>query len=165
MTEFKKTCQICGRLIGAKRGTIAHHGYKVQGQRGWDQWFSGSCQGTHHLPYEESCKVLNQHIDACVKRLAGMRRQIAQLEADVDGIEIPRTIKRDWRTGEETRIFFTRENFEELKAAHAGPCRQHGIWKWGKLLEETTRAAKQDAEHFTAYIAHQQERALAWVKP
>lgn len=48
------TCQICGRGIKAKNGTIALHGYKRPGQG----WQTASCFGARHRPYEVSCDAL-----------------------------------------------------------------------------------------------------------
>jgi len=45
------TCQICGRIIKAPAGVIAHHGYKRPG----GGWQTSSCMGAKHLAYELSC--------------------------------------------------------------------------------------------------------------
>lgn len=44
------TCQICGRVIKANTGTIAHHGY----QRPYEGFQTSSCYGAKYPPYEES---------------------------------------------------------------------------------------------------------------
>jgi len=49
------TCQVCGRKIHAKNGTIAHHGY----QRPYDAGFqTSSCLGARHVPFELDKAVL-----------------------------------------------------------------------------------------------------------
>lgn len=44
------TCQICARVIKAKTGNIAHHGYLRPGMG----WQTASCDGAKQLPYEVS---------------------------------------------------------------------------------------------------------------
>lgn len=53
------TCQICGRIIKAKNGIIAHHGYKRPG----GGWQTASCAGARFLPYEVSCDRLPPTIE------------------------------------------------------------------------------------------------------
>lgn len=53
------TCQICGRVIKAKGGLIAHHGYT----RPYEGWQTSSCEGARYLPYEVSCDRLAEVIE------------------------------------------------------------------------------------------------------
>ena len=48
------TCQICGRIIKAKNGLIAHHGYQRPGQG----WQTASCFGARYRPYEVACDAI-----------------------------------------------------------------------------------------------------------
>lgn len=57
MTETIFTCQICGRLIKAKNGIIAHHGY----QRPGDGYQTRSCFGARHVPYEVGHNALDEY--------------------------------------------------------------------------------------------------------
>ncbi|NVO13877.1 MAG: hypothetical protein HXX10_07560 [Rhodoplanes sp.] len=52
-------CQICGRMIKANTGTIAHHGYKRPG----DGWQTASCFGAKFRPYEVACDALPRAIE------------------------------------------------------------------------------------------------------
>lgn len=54
------TCQICGRPVKSKTGVIAHHGYKRPG----NGWQTSSCMGARHLPYEVSCDLIPEAIEA-----------------------------------------------------------------------------------------------------
>jgi hypothetical protein len=55
------TCQICARAIQAKKGVIAHHGYRrPQRHSGWQ---TSSCPGARSLPYEVSRDRLYQVIE------------------------------------------------------------------------------------------------------
>lgn len=53
------TCQICGRVIKATTGLIAHHGY----QRPGHGWQTSSCSGARHKPYEVSCDAIAPAIE------------------------------------------------------------------------------------------------------
>ena len=59
MNEIKNTCQICARVIKAKTGVIAHHGYTRPG----GGWQTASCDGARYLPYEISCDRLPPTIE------------------------------------------------------------------------------------------------------
>lgn len=52
-------CQICGRLIQAKTGLIAHHGYTRK--HGWQ---TASCFGARYRPYEVACDALPSAIES-----------------------------------------------------------------------------------------------------
>lgn len=54
-------CQVCGRLQRLPSGVLAKHGYTVQG-RGYGGYFSGTCDGSDHLPYELSCELVKKSI-------------------------------------------------------------------------------------------------------
>lgn len=60
------TCQICGRVIKAKNGIIAHHGYKRPG----GGWQTASCAGARFLPYEVSCDRLPPTIEFIKRHIA-----------------------------------------------------------------------------------------------
>ncbi len=68
-TQTPTTCQICGRAIKAKKGHIAHHGYKRPG----GGWQTASCSGATHLPYEVSCDRIPGAIASCQGFIDGQR--------------------------------------------------------------------------------------------
>lgn len=61
-------CQICGRLIQAKNGRVAHHGYTRPG----DGWQTPSCMGAKYRPYEVACDALPKAIAAVTQHIAGV---------------------------------------------------------------------------------------------
>lgn len=73
------TCQICGRAIQAKRGTIAHHGYTRPGHG----WQTRSCFGAGYRPWEVAC-------DALPPAIAGVQATLVRTrDALTDLIENP----------------------------------------------------------------------------
>lgn len=48
MMDERMTCQVCGRKILARQGSIAHHGYTRPGSG----WQTGSCPGAKYSPFE-----------------------------------------------------------------------------------------------------------------
>ena len=51
------TCQLCGSSQKLPSGVLAQHGYQIH----WHQ-FSGICQGSGHLPFEQSKDVAEKQI-------------------------------------------------------------------------------------------------------
>lgn len=83
------TCQICGRIIQAKTGLIAHHGY-TRPNRG-SGWQTASCWGARHLPYERSCDQIApciKHIQAYVKNQEHLLKYL--MDNPPGALEIPR---------------------------------------------------------------------------
>lgn len=71
-SRMRTHCQICGRLIQAKHGVIAHHGYtRRQG------WQTSSCMGARYRPYEVSCDRIATVIDHIEDFAAKQRKLLA----------------------------------------------------------------------------------------
>jgi hypothetical protein len=73
-------CQICGRLIQAKKGLIAHHGYK-RPDRG-SGWQTASCMGAKHLPYEVSRDLIPVAKEAVERFVVDCEEAIAREQAE-----------------------------------------------------------------------------------
>jgi len=71
-------CQVCGRLQRLPSGHVAKHGYTVQG-RGYGGFFSGTCDGSDHLPYELSCELVKKSIEKANAFIKDSKREIAKL--------------------------------------------------------------------------------------
>jgi len=82
------TCQICGSLQKAPNGRLAKHGYTKQ----WS-FFTGTCRGSHELPFEESKDLLEAVIE-------GVKVSIANYIPSENPINTPFTL-----TPEEKAIF------------------------------------------------------------
>jgi hypothetical protein len=73
------TCQICGRQIKAKKGFIAHHGYKRPYQEGWQ---TASCPGAQYEPYEVSSTRLQEFIGEMTRYLTTQQKEQADFLAN-----------------------------------------------------------------------------------
>lgn len=69
------TCQICGRVIMAKTGLIAHHGYQRPHQQGWQ---SASCLGAKFPPYEVSRDRINEVIGMMSNQLVNVQESLGK---------------------------------------------------------------------------------------
>ena len=67
-------CQACGRLQKLPDGKLAKHGYTIA-----HGFFSGTCVGSHHLPFEVSCDLLPRFIEAAKTHLLGVESFQAEL--------------------------------------------------------------------------------------
>jgi len=65
MTKSRAThkghCQVCNNIQKLPGGLLAAHGYTVM-QRGWGGWFSGTCHGSHNLPFERDRALVDLSI-------------------------------------------------------------------------------------------------------
>ena len=98
------TCQICERrqAVNVKTGRIAKHGYTVD----WG-FFSGTCPGSDHLPYEKSCDLIPAVIvslNGRVEDLKAGRAKTEAVESPRGGFEFRRYVRnpRTWRHGYES---------------------------------------------------------------
>lgn len=71
-------CQICEREIKAKKGIIAHHGYK-RPEQGWQ---TDSCIGARQLPYEKSREIIPLAIVKIDSFISLTRGKIKQIETE-----------------------------------------------------------------------------------
>lgn len=86
--EPAHTCQICGRVIKAKNGRIAHHGYK----RPHVGWQTASCMGARGLPYEKSCNLIPPAIERISNYLTGLEQKIKDfIDNPPEKLTIPTT--------------------------------------------------------------------------
>jgi hypothetical protein len=110
------TCQICGRLICSKLGTIAHHGYTRPG----DGWQTASCDGTHEVPFE----VSNAHLIATISHLESC---VEELKADIAAVREERVpvvvnVRPHWSEGRKYPYTYTITvaTYESVAAASDG---------------------------------------------
>lgn len=73
----KGHCQLCDRLqaVNNKTGLLAKHGYTKQ----WS-YFSGTCPGSDHRPYEKSC-------DQIPPRIPSIEASIKQYEMGIESVK------------------------------------------------------------------------------
>jgi hypothetical protein len=77
------TCQVCGRGQKLPSGQLSKHGYTVE----WG-FFSGTCPGSNHLPFEKSKDLIDGAI-------AGAEREIHCLEIESADLKAGKCIGGD----------------------------------------------------------------------
>lgn len=102
------TCQVCGGKYLAKKGKIAHHGYKRPGTG----WQTASCFGAMALPFEVSRDTLGEWIEILEKRLV---RAENELKFAKESPELTLTGKSDYysKSAIKKEVKVTAENFKE----------------------------------------------------
>lgn len=77
----KGNCQICGSLqaVDNKTGRLAKHGYTVK-----DGYFSGSCAGSHQVPFQISHDFLDLVIERTKKEVADLLSYAAEVETKTE---------------------------------------------------------------------------------
>jgi hypothetical protein len=93
------TCQICGARQKLPHGILAKHGYNVK----WG-FFSGVCNGADHLPFEQSCDLVEaaivaarMQIEVIAERIEAIRKQGGSRAWNNSYITDPRTRKSEYR--------------------------------------------------------------------
>jgi hypothetical protein len=76
------TCQICGRVQKLPHGYLAKHGYTVE-----DWGFTGTCDGSGYLPFEESTDRIQAAIHRGKSFAAGYRKDADAEEVAPVGID------------------------------------------------------------------------------
>jgi|SRR5579859_2934664 len=148
--DVKKTCQVCGRLIKAGSGLIAHHGYKRPG----DGWQTASCQGAKYLPYEESCNRLREVT-------ANWTQYLARLQASYEKFmsEPPQEItvtERDRKTCRNVENTYQKpENFD-TRHYIASP------WTYANAFAQRKSDYVIELRALTAALKSMNERIIAW---
>lgn len=114
MTDHLLTCQICGRVIKANTGLIAHHGYR----RPQPYRQTRGCFGARHVPYEQGHDALDEYITRLTSWLADAEAALAKFIADP-----PATLARigsSWRIHEEPVTYTLPKNFDAVRHAAVG---------------------------------------------
>lgn len=150
----RRTCQICGRPIHAKRGRIAHHGYT----RPVPGWQTGSCAGALELPFEVSRDALGRHIENVT---ADLQRTRDHLEALLAGkAQVFRTVYVRDAHGKTVRYFdqIARSYKYKTDVEEVQP----GDEDESALRTKATRSTEHKVKALVDYIQHQQERFDQW---
>lgn len=147
------TCQICGRVIKATTGVIAHHGY----QRPGHGWQTSSCSGALHKPYEVSC-------DAIAPAIENVRAFIEREEAFLAG----------FAANPPTSLSYTRpETYlknEPIVVNRPGDFKPDGRRTYLPGAYDTLYHAKkyrieQDVQHARNDLAYLEKRLAGWKAP
>ncbi len=149
-------CQCCGRLIGAKTGTIAHHGY----QRPGHGWQTGSCPGAKYLPFEQNRDRLGWMIDSMRDFEAREVANIAAIGAEARPVFHSIRNRRDPRNPTELRI--TRATWDEVFKEHEWHFRSYSLYDFDRLKADKLRSLDRQLKCLRDDIATQQARYDAW---
>lgn len=112
----RMTCQVCGRLIRSKQGTIAHHGYTRPG----DGWQTSSCGGTHHAPFEVSNAHLIDTIVAFERHRESEKLRIEKVRDEREPVVV--RVKPHWSENRRHPHVFTfdRHTYDQVRASSEG---------------------------------------------
>ncbi|MDA9522537.1 hypothetical protein XI06_20175 [Bradyrhizobium sp. CCBAU 11434] len=110
------TCQVCGRLIFAATGSIAHHGYR----RPWGGGQTSSCEGAMCAPFEANRSRLGRLIEELRADVAASLRILEDVDAERSPVLVS-VADRTMPLGSDGRrptrkVPVTRVTFEEAKA-------------------------------------------------
>lgn len=67
----KGNCQVCNKLHKLPDGVLSAHGYTVE-SRGFGGWFSGTCHGSHNLPFQRDRKLVDLSILKAREEITGI---------------------------------------------------------------------------------------------
>lgn len=160
--EARFTCQICGRSIKAKNGSIAHHGYRRPGEG----WQTSSCMGARYAPLEVSYDVLEPHVAGVAREVAHKEALVAEpikmVRLTVEGKRIP----NEWIGGRAKREIgttyeVTAENFDSIKEANRGHFAMHSIYRFDTLVEKELFKRRRLLKEARSYFTWQSERLAA----
>lgn len=88
----KGTCQVCGAVQKLPRGRLAAHGYTTK----WG-FFSGTCSGSHHLPFEQSKNLIDSCIVSAQASIDSAAHELVELAAQSDVCHIRQYINGKWQ--------------------------------------------------------------------
>jgi hypothetical protein len=149
------TCQICGRVIKSKTGTIAHHGYKRPGTG----WQTASCPGSKGLPYEVSCNLIPGVIAGTTNYAEVETARAAELKANP-----PAEVKKIYRRGyganseEVTKVYTRPEGFVFDTTSYSSS-------DYTSTLRSMVYGAEANAKAGWESVKFFQARLAAWVAP
>lgn len=167
-------CQVCGNIQKLPGGLLAAHGYTVEG-RGMGGYFSGTCWGSHHQPYQESCELVK---DSIARATTAMNRLIEiskahQNKPTPDNVMIkhkhhaslwafhtPCKLVRMAGTVPVYTVISDTENKEHTKrfGGYRGDLNEVAA----RLNKEYADAMDAEARQLSAYIVEQTARVKAW---
>lgn len=146
------TCQICGRVIKANTGLIAHHGYRRPG----NGWQTASCMGAKYKPYEISCDRIPQAIESVNWYIQDRTETLKRIKND------PPAELSFQRGGFGHKIEKVQkpENFDPNSDRDANRPRTYA-WEYRNRIHEL----ESDIRTSKITLKYLQDRLAAWVAP
>jgi hypothetical protein len=161
--EGRMTCQICGRLILANTGTIAHHGYTRPGMG----WQTASCEGSKELPFEVSRDALGKYIinlNRVRDRLVARQDKIALGYATSASLYVTNYDEQRTHGRQRSRRFLnvTPETFETIRAELPKTFSALSLRSFEAVLEGEARTIKSQLSQLLSELAQQEVRYEGW---
>lgn len=169
-------CQACGRLQMLPGGRLAKHGYTVA-----HGFFAGTCTGSAHLPFEQSCALVETFIANAQRELTSLEAYQTKLRAPAtDATCVVRVYSKESRQYFWTRVEIRSEtkqysDFEVTRYFHGdAPLANRGndlgdSFKYASALDVASDLnaiyaawLDHEADSLRRYIAWQQERVATW---
>jgi len=176
-STHKGHCQWCNRLQMLPGGMLSKHGYEVR-HRGQGGFFAGTCRGSGHLPFEQSCELIKTAIAAANASIEHIRKKIAE-RAQID----PNTTTKAWlhvyKRELSSRLRGSVYLWEEHELIQTGDSLHwhhyivdgipHRIHRSGTLADKVRegkahrmQALAADAKELQDYVAWQENRIKSW---
>lgn len=174
------TCQVCGAEQKLPGGTLSLHGYTVR----WG-FFSGTCRGAGHLPFELSKDLIESAIANAQAIAAGLRQGADALDADTTPAAVwvheyrpatweNRTSAHVWRliplAELDVRTYGTERTYYELRYVNSATKRTERVGDMEASVNEAAHKAntrratamRREAADADQYVTWQQGRIADW---
>jgi hypothetical protein len=164
-------CQCCGRLIKAKRGLVAHHGYTKFKNR----WRSASCMGARYEPFETHRNRLAYLLTVLERELKAYERLLYNANVARRGLSPDYECRFEWtvrrhligaerRNVEEVQFsaMLSQANFLAFYKTHEGKCNRQGMRTFVDMIERDQRHYASEIRQLVLTIAHQTKRYNNW---
>lgn len=134
-------CQLCEASHKLHGGLVVLHGYKRPGHGS----IVGDCDGTRHLPYEQSCDMIELALALAEQHLPSAREKLAAFDA-----------------GEVTSVsFLAKDRRGNLITVNASIATSSPS-EWRRALEHAHSEARMTVSSWEASIARFTKRIAAW---
>lgn len=168
-------CQVCNAIQKLPEDRLSLHGYTVQ-SRGWGGWFSGSCHGSHALPFERDKKLVVESIKrAREQAIAAHKESVKIANAYPNPAECWRHhyVNSGYVTGWiwiKVALLPGREDRPGFHPKYIYQETEHTIRNTFHDLDDAARAGNKNyaahlqmqASQIRAYIEQQKERLKSW---
>lgn len=150
-------CQVCNAIQKLPDNLLAAHGYRVE-QRGFGGWFSGTCRGSHNLPFERDKRLVDESITNALS-LADLKRahakDLTDKPADPAKCMIHHYSKRLWQY-----MWVEAALLPGTDAEHPGFHPRYDYNGEQHVMRNSFRDLQQAAEHQKGnYISHLESEA------
>lgn len=159
------TCQICGSVQKLPDGALAKHGYTTR----WG-FFSGTCSGSGHAPFEQSCNLIQTAIKGALSTAEFIEAQAAEQDSGAGDLLFRKYVAATWKT--------SRSSYEWVKVTAEMEGNRLAYWveadgtthsalRYSLYTEKELRAARSkwlrvEKVKYETYANWQAERIADW---